>query len=248
MRFKVLKQGEPWPNDGNWYLADYQHEFITAQDDVVLGIMGRGSGKSMMAGITIAKHLKEGASGMLLAPTFEACDVTLNVVCEVLEASKTKYRHQRSKHYIEVKKTGSRLYYRPTESDKGIRGKTDLSFLVVDEAALCKRERYLEALGCLRGKIKFRRIYLITTPKGRGNWVYEEAMKPNARLIIRKTTDSPFLDAGFYETLESMYSGDFLDQEVNAAWIDINACLLYNESDYDKMSLGNAMHKTGKIN
>ena len=43
-----------------------------------------------------------------------------------------------------------------------------------------------------------------------------------------------------------MYSGDFLDQKVNAAWIDINACLLYNESDYDLMEKTRP-HQEGKI-
>lgn len=236
MEFKVLQPGERCPNDGGNYLAEYQREFIESEEELVVGVMGRGTGKSKMLGITAARLLKMGASGLLLAPTFEDCDVTLNFLIEILEDTKTKYTHNKSKNFIQLNRNKARLYYRPTESDKGIRGKTNLSFLMVDEAALCRRERYLEAVGCLRGKIKFRRRYLISTPKGRGNWLYEEAMSPNAHLIIRKTTDSPFLDEGFYETLQGMYSGDFYEQEVNAGWIDMNASLIYSEEDFVSLS------------
>ena len=236
MKIRVLKPGEPWPNDGGSYLAEYQYEFLSSQASTVVGVMGRGTGKSKMLGVTAAIHLKGGASGLLLAPTFEDCDVTLNFLIDALEDSSTRYTHNKSKHFVMVHRTGAKLHYRPTESDKGIRGKTDLSFLMVDEAALCRRDRYLEAVGCLRGKIKFRRIYLISTPKGRGNWLYEEAMKEGTHLIIRKSTDSPFLDSGFYETLLGMYGGDFLDQEVNASWIDVNASLIYSEEDYDTLN------------
>ena len=236
MKFKVLQPGEAWPNDGGHYLADYQYEFISSIADEVIGVMGRGSGKSKMLAVTASIHLKNGANGLLLAPTFEDCDVTLNFLIEILQESKTKYTHNKSKNYVQVSKTKARLYYRPTESDKGIRGKTNLSFLMVDEAALCRMDRYLEAVGCLRGKIKFRRIYLISTPKGRGNWLYEAAMKEGAHLITRKSTDSPFLDQGFFDTLKGMYSGDFFEQEANATWIDLNAALIYSEEDYSKLA------------
>ena len=232
MKFKVLQKGERCPNDGGNYLAEYQQEFIESEEELVVGVMGRGTGKSKMLAVTAARLLKSGANGLLLAPTFEDCDVTLNFLLEVLDDTHTKYTHNKSKNFIQLKRNKARLYYRPTESDKGIRGKTNISFLMVDEAALCKRERYLEAVGCLRGKIKFRRRYLISTPKGRGNWLYEEAMSESAHLIIRKTTDSPFLDEGFYETLRGMYGGDFFEQEVNAGWIDLNASLIYSEEDY----------------
>lgn len=243
MKFKILQAGESCPADGGLYLAEYQHEFITAVEDMVVGVMGRGCGKSKMLAVTASIHLKNGASGLLLAPTFEDCDVTLNFLTELLYDTKTKFVHNKSKNYVHLCRNGARLYYRPTESDKGIRGKTNLSFLMVDEAALCRRERYLEAVGCLRGKIKFRRIYLISTPKGRGNWLYEEAMKEGTRLIIRKTTDSPFLDPGFFETLKGMYSGDFFEQEANASWIDLNASLIFSEEDY--ASLNVARRATG---
>jgi len=231
MHFNVIPAGGVWPRDGKHYVAEYQKEFIESEADLVIGVMGRGTGKSRMLAITAARLLKSGASGLLLAPTFEDCDVTLNFLMEILEDSKTKYTHNKSKNFIQLKKK-VRLYYRPTESDKGIRGKTDLSFLMVDEAPLCRHDRYKEAAGCLRGKIKFRRRYLISTPKGRGNWFYEEAMSPDAHLILRKTTDSPFLDEGFVETLRGMYSGDFYEQEVNAGWIDLSASLIYSEEDY----------------
>ena len=236
MEFRVLQKGEKCPADGGNYLAEYQKEFIESEEELVVGVMGRGTGKSKMLSITAARLLKTGASGLLLAPTFEDCDVTLNFLIEILEDTKTKFTHNKSKNFVQLNRNKARLYYRPTESDKGIRGKTNLSFLMVDEAALCRRERYLEAVGCLRGKIKFRRRYLISTPKGRGNWLYEEAMSPNAHLVIRKTTDSPFLDEGFYETLQGMYSGDFYEQEVNAGWIDLNASMIYSDEEYDSMT------------
>lgn len=235
MKFKVLAAGERCPNDGGNYLAEYQYEFLTSVSEEVVAVMGRGTGKSKMLAITAAMHLKNGANGLLLAPTFEDCDVTLNFLIDILHDSKTKFSHNKSKNFIKLR-NGAKFYYRPTESDKGIRGKTDVSFLMVDEAALCRMDRYLEACGCLRGKIKFRRIYLISTPKGRGNWLYEAAMKEGTHLIVRKTTDSPFLDAGFYESLQRKYTGEFLDQEVNASWIDLNSSLIYSEEDYASLS------------
>lgn len=237
MKFNVLKPGEAPPAQGR-YLFAHQAEFIRAVDDLVMAVMGRGAGKSQMAATAATIHLKNGASGMLIGPTFEDCDVILTYMVELLDESKTAYQWHKSKHYIKLKRNGAIMYYRTAETEKGIRGKTNLNFLIMDEAALSSREIYLVALACLRGSKgpRWRRVYLISTPKGRGNWLYDEAMKPGTRLIRGSTRDNTSLGESFYNTLRDNYSAEFLAQEAEAEWIDLTACNVYEDHEFDVMT------------
>lgn len=207
-------------------------EFLDSPSKFVSMPAGRGAGKSLVASLACARHLKRGESGLLIAPTFEDCDVIVNYLVDFLEASHTAYKHNKSKHCISLR-NGARLYYRTGETEKGIRGKTNLSFLVLDEAAMVPHEIYVIALACLRGElVRNIKVYCISTPKGRGNWYYDYSISDYTHMIRATTRDNHKLGAEFYEMLRSNYSADFLAQEAEAEWIDLSACNVFDDSEY----------------
>lgn len=237
MKIRRLKPGEAPPDDGTPYLFAHQAEFYEAIDPIVMAVMGRGAGKSQMASFVCAKHLKEGFSGLLIGPTFEDCDVILSYLIDILEQTKTRYKWHKSKHYVKLLRNGAILYYRTAETEKGIRGKTNLNFLVMDEAALADKNIYDVAIACLRGsQVKWTRKYIVTTPKGRGNWVYDLSLSDDCRLIRGTTKDNTALDSSFYESLKAAYSNEFFEQEVNGGWIDLTACNLYDDWEFDSLN------------
>lgn len=218
-------------------LLKHQMEMATSTSLVTVGAAGRGAGKSLVAGAIAATKLKNGLSGLLIAPIFDDCSVIVNYIEDFLRDSHTAYQHNRSKHFIKLKRNGATLFYRTGETEKGIRGKTNLSFMIVDEAAQIPYEIYLIAKACLRGaKVRSPQIYLISTPRGKGNWLYEEAMKPSTKLVMASTRDNTLLDSSFYEELKSSYSGDFAAQELEAAWVDSSAMCVYSDSEWELFS------------
>lgn len=203
----------------------------TAGTSVFTG--GRGVGKSLVCGVIAARKLKEGLSGLLIAPIFDDCSVIVSYIEDFLRDSHTKYQHNKSKHFIKLR-NGATLFYRTSETEKGIRGKTNLSFLIIDEAAQTPYTIYIVALACLRGaKVRNPQTYLISTPRGKGNWLYEIAMAPGTFLITASTKENRFLDSSFYENLKNAYSGDFAAQELEAAWVDTSAMCVYTDAEWD---------------
>jgi len=130
----------------------------------------------------------------------------------------------------------SNCFFRSCEDPETIRGLTDRGGLVMDEAALCPPDAYDIAIGTLRGKsVKYAQHHLITTPRGRANWVSQLAEKDGTLLIKAKTESNTHLSPDFAETLRSKYSDDFARQEVDGEIIDATSCGLLTKAMIDRL-------------
>lgn len=228
-------------------MLPHQLEFLESDYEVVAASCGRGAGKSFMAAAAGATHLKKGDSGLLIGPTFEDCDIIINFIIDFLSATHTKFIHHKSKHYLKLRNGGT-LYYRTAETERGIRGKTNLSFLIMDEAAMSSRKIYMLALMCLRGaKVRKRKIYLISTPRGKANWFYDVCMSDKCHLVKANTRSNTFLGEEFVEMLqEQVTDKELLKQELEAAWLDLTACPVFEESLLETM-LKPSQSSSGKV-
>lgn len=212
-------------------LLPKQYEAINSSASTVAYVGGRGTGKSVVAAWIAVKELKSGNSGMVIAPIFEDLrSVMIKYIIEFLELTKTPYQHNKSEHWIKVR--SSILYYRSAETENGVRGKSELQFLIVDEAATVDFNIYLIAKACLRGKtVRNPRTYLVGTPRGR-NWFYDAAFREGVHLVHAKTTENTYLDASFYEDLKNTYSDDFARQELDGEFIDNDSCNVFLDSEW----------------
>lgn len=212
-------------------LLPKQFEVLSSENTNIVYCGSRGAGKSVVAAWFAVRELKKGKSGMIIAPIFDDLRaVMIKYICEFLEKTKTPYQHNKSEHWVKVR--DSILYYRSAESESGIRGRSNLSFLIVDEAATVDYEIYLIAKACLRGEhVRNPRTLLVGTPRGR-NWFYDAAFREGVHLVHAKTTENTYLDKSFYEDLKATYSDAFARQELDGEFIDNDSCNVFLDSEW----------------
>lgn len=212
-------------------LLPKQYEIMTSKATQIVFAASRGAGKSVVAAWFAVRELKSGNSGMVIAPIFDDLRaVMVKYICEFLENTNTPYQHNKSEHWVKVK--NSILYYRSSESENGIRGRSDLSFLIVDEAATVDYDIYLIAKACLRGaNVRNPKTLLIGTPRGK-NWFYDAAFREGTHLVHAKTTENTYLDTSFYEDLKAVYSGEFARQELEGEFIDNDQSNVFLDSEW----------------
>ena len=101
---------------------------------------------------------------------------------------------------------------------------------------------------CLRGaKVRKRKIYLISTPRGKANWFYDVCMGDRCHLVKATTRANTFLGEEFVEMLmEQVTDKELLKQELEAAWLDLTACPVFEESLLE-MRLKPSQSSSGKI-
>lgn len=216
-------------------LLPKQGEFLRATETVVAYCGGRGTGKSVVASWVAVRELMDGRSGMVIAPIFDDLrSVMIKNIISFLDTVNVDYNHNKSEHTIKV--GDAILYYQSAETENGIRGKSNLSFLIVDEAATVDYEIYLIAKACLRGdKVRNPRTFLVGTPRGKGNWFYDICFAEGTRLIRAKTTDNNFLDPSFHSDLQNLYSDNFAKQELDGEFIDDGSCTVFSDEEWLKL-------------
>ena len=214
-------------------LFPHQYKFVTSGTKVTCLCAGRGAGKSLIAAWKVVQELRNGRSGLIIAPIFDdLSSVMIPYVIEFLDKSKTKYEHNQSKHFIKTK--NAICYYRSAETDRGIRGKS-LSWLLIDEAASVKYEIYKVAVLCLRGEhVRNPKIYLIGTPLGKGNWFYEACMNEyDTTYIHAKSSDNKSLGENYAEEqMRLLGDGDFAKQELEGDFIDNDQNNVFLDSEW----------------
>lgn len=145
-----------------------------ARFKVIVG--GRRVGKSRMALQELVRHCLEGPDrhGWWVGPThamarevgFEEFRVNYEVLKPAILGVNEALGRVRFKN-------GSNLYFKGADSERSLRGR-GLTFVVVDEAAFVQEEVWTRALQPALADKKGKAL-LVSTPNGRGNWLYEMA-------------------------------------------------------------------------
>ena len=213
-------------------LLPKQLEVLNSTSTNIVFAGSRGTGKSVVASWFAVRELRAGKSGMILAPIFDDLRaVIVKNICEYLEKIKTPFQHNKSEHWIKVK--DAILYYRSAETESGIRGRSNLSFLIVDEAATVDYNIYMIAKACLRGEnVRNPTTLLVGSPRGKGNWFYDASFREGVHLVRSRTTDNTYLDTSFYEDLKNTYSDDFAKQELEGEFIDNDSSNVFLDSEW----------------
>lgn len=201
--------------DFEYNLLPHQMKLLTEKNPVNILCAGRGSGKSYIVSLIIALGLNEGKSIVATAQTYRLLKFVLfTEVQKRLNEMNISYTFSSIDMTIRV--NDATLY--GFSGDKcqvdSIRGLSNISILVMDEAALSSFEFFQVCSATLRGiNIKDPKIYLISTPKV-SSW-FDQYCNENSKFLISASSyDNSFLDHSYFDILERLYTGDFLKQEI----------------------------------
>ena len=123
------------------------------------------------------------------------------------------------------------VLFRSADDPERLRG-PNLSWVWIDEGALCHEMTWPIAIGRLREGGKAGPCWLTTTPKGR-NWVWREFVerqRDGYEVFRARTADNPHLAPQFLADLEAAYTGTFARQELLGEFVAFEG-LVYEEFD-----------------
>lgn len=193
-------------------LTKHQMQIMQSTSPVTIGIMGRSAGKSYVIGFRIATLLLQGYNVIGLAQTYKATkQVLFKAVQDALRTLGIEYEQNIGDMTIKV--GDAILYGFSAESGESIRGLTNIKALVIDEACLCPKSTFDIAAACLRGQGD-PLVYLISTPRGKANWVAKLCDDPDVTVVHATSYDNPFNSKEFIKLLESRYDEEFVRQEL----------------------------------
>lgn len=197
---------------------------------------GRRFGKSQAAANEVIKfactHKK--STSWIVAPIFPQAMISWRMIKQILPHELIKTPHLTEK-YIELI-NNSTIWIKSADNPDNLRGE-GISFLVVDEAAMVKREAWEEvlrpALSDKRG-----RAVMISTPKGH-NWFFEmwtrgqDPQFPQYQSWKFLTADNPYISPQEIEEARSTlpelvfrqeYMAEFLD-DIGAVFRGVELCI-----------------------
>lgn len=225
----------------------HQLKFLNSSTTYTILRAGRGSGKTFAASYLIARALSRGQNVLATAQTYKSLKKVLYTgVKKALRSMNMAFSENKNDMTIELtsNKAAANFYSADESSEESIRGLTDISILVMDEAALASSEFFDLCIATCRGSDVYNRAidnpqyYLITTPKGRLNWVsrLERETDPSEiTIIVAKTSDNTKNSSKFISILQKRYKGAFAAQELDGVIVDedsadalIPSSILYN--------------------
>lgn len=221
-------------------LFPHQKQFIESTAPITFLCCGRGAGKSYVASLLIIKSFLEGKRVIALAQTWKS-------LSEVLFAEVTSRLDELSIPY-DFNKTSMKITYGTGtiyggtyENLEAIRGLSNISLAVCDEAALSPSKLFPTLSPCLRGEGITGAIKLLSTPR-RGSWLnlYVHDNQDKVEVITAKTSDNKFITAEQIELMKaSIVNKDLLEQELNGVMLDISSdASILQMSDYQSCDKG----------
>ena len=210
-------------------LLPHQLKFMRSKALYTLMVLGRSGGKTFAAGEKGSVLLSEHKSILACAATHGQLKKTLfQGITDSLRNHGIQFSYNKSEMVIEA--LGQRIYGSSYESFENSRGITNVTALMIDEAALADMEAFQVWAACCRGQGP-PEYYLMTTPRGKSNWVYDLSQRPDCNVITGSTFDNFKVDPAFHQTMRDLY-GDtkWAQQELYGSFVDFNAGIL--ESDW----------------
>lgn len=224
-------------------------EFLHSDADITVLIASRGFGKSIVSSYLTAKKLAMGESGILMAPTYRDCvSILLRNVINILD----QQGFVEGKHFVldkqllelylldEEGQVKSYCVFRSADNPDCARGVSDVNFFIMDEAAVCKKMAFDATVPVLRGgEVDKTQIFLITSPRGIGNWVSELYGSEMVNAIQASVYDCTWMtDAqrdNFIAMNQKIHSEAFFRQEILGEIIDISADSVYSSAEIDSL-------------
>lgn len=202
-------------------LLPYQRQLLSSKSPFTFAVMGRGSGKSYTLSIIALLTLLSGKNIIACAQRF---DSLRDVLFREIKLRVFEWGLQDEVHFKEnpIRATygDHTIYGGSAENLDGLRGLTEISLLLLDEAALFPIDAIDILAPCLRGPgVVNPRIVGCTTPNSKSPWNFRfaEAFKYNWEIITATTYDNKFLTEEQIRLIEQAIPSQAMrDQELNA--------------------------------
>jgi phage terminase large subunit len=231
-------------------LLRHQRQFCTDNEHKFLALIGGyGSGKSraLAAKAVMKCILNPGLEGGILSPTLGlAKDVLVPAIDEVLTQLELQYQYTASPqpiYRVRVKGKTSRISIRSFENTKRLVG-SNWAWAGIDEIDTVEpklaRRGLQKVIGRCRIGTGVAQIFMVSTPEGyRLMWEFFERdaydehgnMKSDRRIIRAKSTDNPFLDASFLDSMRNQYSPELLKAYMEGQFCNLEQLTVYSAFD-----------------
>ena len=215
-------------------LLPHQKQFVQSKKQFVAMVCGRGAGKSFVASLLAAMKLIQGERIICFAQNHKSLqenfmkEVTLRLD-EMIGFD--NYKYNRGSQKIEIPKSNGVIFGATYESQDAVRGFTQISTLILDEAALSKPDILEVAAPCMRALPEGvePKTFCLTTPKA-GSWFNTYVLdklenKPDEiELINAKTLDNKFISETEYNVIKNSFSSDvIMRQELEGELLNLQA-------------------------
>lgn len=187
---------------------------------------GRGTGKSFVGAYDLMRRARPGRLYGVYAPTYPMLrDATLRSFLSIGKRMGFIAEYNKTEPRVTLG-NGAEVIFRSLEDPEKARG-PNLSGAWMDEASIVKKGAYDIIIACLREGGEQGWLTATFTPKGRQHWTFQVfgSDKPNTALFRARTSDNPFLPAGFYDTLRGQYTTQFAAQELEGEFVDLQGNL-----------------------
>jgi PBSX family phage terminase large subunit len=221
-------------------LSDAQYEFLYAEQPEVLFCGGVGSGKTASGALKVIQLVQDypGVPGLITANTHsQLTKATLTELFKWLDKFKIPYKYLVNQNVLWIygEKPTKILCY-SVEKPENIAG-LNVGWCWMDESSFYKKLAYDKASARVRDKNGPCQIFKTTTPNG-FNWLYEhyiEKANDRKRVIYSSSKDNAVnLDGGFLSRLDDAYDKKMAEQEIDGAFVNLNAGQVYYGFDRRK--------------
>jgi hypothetical protein len=201
-----------------------QREFFNSKAPICYLCCGRGYGKSHIASLYTVIQFLEGKRIIAMAQNYKALtEVLFAEIMKRLIELNIPYKFDKSMMKITYG-TGA-IFGFSYENIDSVRGLTEISIAVCDEAALSPSTLFATLAPCLRGEGITPYIRLLSTPR-RGSWInlYVKEHPDSVQVIQAKTTDNPLITQEQLQLMRSaIVNQDLIEQELEGKMLDIDS-------------------------
>ena len=188
---------------------------------------GVGSGKTR-AGVVEVLRMPSGSRGTVVAPTYRMLqDATIHTFLEITEECGILKDFKKS-DMVATLHNETELLFRSCDDPDKLRG-PNLGWFWLDEAAMMPQMVWDLMIGRLR--LGPGRAWVTTTPRGK-NWLWKlfvRDARDNYHLTQCTSKTNTFLPSYFIESLEEKYSGYWLKQELEGAFVEFVEAAAYED-------------------
>jgi len=205
-------------------ITQAQQRFIQSTARRVLFVGGIGAGKTHILCERGIHESMQGRPGVIIGMTYGSLrDVIVPKFLQRADAHGITASFRRGDMQLQVR-GGASILLRSGDNPDGLRG-PGYAWAGMDEAAYVSDEAYKVLLGRMR-EVKNAQMFFTTTPKGRGNWVYDLSTSPSCETIVQSTFGNPFLPDDYLVDLVDQYSSKFARQELYGEFVDMSGNLV----------------------
>ena len=199
---------------------------VNGPEKYVTVVSPRQQGKSLLLiNLILYYGINEKGSKIgIIAPIYQQARKLMEDLYEAIKDSGLVETTNFSNHEIKLK-TGSKIYFRSSEREDGLRGYT-FDYLFMDEASYQSEDAYrraIEPTALVHGK----KVVLFSTPRGR-DWFYQmyklglDSEYPNYASVRMEQGDNPYINQEEIQAAKKVlpeaifraeYGGEFLEGE-----------------------------------